>query len=169
MSGQTRTFKFLAAGARGPISGFAWPVPASSANWIEVAGALLPYWLHDELWETEIDGEQVAGIDCLVVRRARLLRRIEGWHDDGARSFVEACAQHAAESLAHASPGARALAQGYVDDARECADAGMFALAAFSAAIAVGRLADAQRAEHAYRSERAWQADWLVRCVIADS
>jgi hypothetical protein len=181
----TRTFKFLSVGARGPVSGFAWPIPASdgSASWVEAAGALspcvrgahvcrasdLPYWLHDELWETEVDGEQLEGIDCLVVRRARLLRRIEGWQRDGARSFVEACAQHAAQLLAQAPAEARALAQGYIDDARECAEANVFALGAFSAAVAVGKLAAAERAEQAYRNERTWQADWLVRCVITGS
>ena len=179
------TYKFLAAGARGPVSGFAWPVPAGgrAGSWVEANGALepcargvhvcragdLPYWLHDELWETQVEGEQLEGTDCLVVRRARLLRRVEGWQREGARSFVEACAQHAVEWLVQAPVGLRAVAQGYVDDARECAAAGLFALGAFSAAVAVGKLTPSERATRAYRTERAWQAGWLERCVIAGS
>lgn len=178
-------FKFLAAGARAPLTGFVWPVPAgaAAASWVETSGPLvpcergvhvcrvddLPYWLHDELWQMQVDGEQHAGVDCIVVRRARLLRRIDGWQRDAARSFAQACAQHAAEALAAAPDELRAGAEGYVDDARECAAAGLVALAAFSAAVAIGKHVPAERAVQAYRAERAWQADWLARCVIAGS
>ncbi|HTU60656.1 MAG TPA: hypothetical protein VMF89_19525 [Polyangiales bacterium] len=176
MSG-ARTFKFLAAGARGPVSGFQWPAPGT---WVETSSVIepcvrgahlcrvidLPYWLHDELWELEHAGEQVEGIDCLVVQRARLVRRFAGWQADGARQFLAACAQHAAETAAQAAPEARARAQGYVDDAEECVAAHVIAFGAFSAAVAVGKLAAEADAVRAYRNERAWQADWLFRCVI---
>ena len=175
-----RAFKFLAAGARGPVSGFQWPRPGT---WVETQGVIapcergthvcrardLPYWLHDELWEMELAGEQIEGFDCLVVQRARLVRRFDGWQRDGARNFVEACAEHAAEIVARAAPEARELAQGYVEDALECAAANVVAFGAFSAAVAVGKLAPAAEAASAYRHERAWQADWLVRCVIGGS
>jgi hypothetical protein len=173
----SRTFKFLAAGARGPVSGFQWPAPGT---WLETSGVLepcvrgahvcrvadLPYWLHDELWEMELAGERVEAVDCLVVRSARLVRRIESWQRDGARNFVSACAQHAAEVVARAPAEVRALAEAYVDDARECAEANVIAFGAFSAAVAVGKLASEADAIQAYRRERAWQADWLERCVI---
>lgn len=176
MSAQ-RTFKFLAAGARGPVSGFQWPAPGI---WVETQGVIepcvrgthvcrirdLPYWLHDELWEIEQAGEQVEGIDCLVVRSARLVCQFDGWQRDGARNFVQACAQHAVEVVAQAAPEARELAQGYVEDALECAAAHVVAFGAFSAAVAVGKLAPEVDAAHAYRRERAWQAEWLARCVI---
>jgi hypothetical protein len=173
-----RTFKFLAAGARGPVSGFQWPAPG---HWVETSGTLapcvrgahvcrvsdLPYWLHDELWEMELAGERVEGIDCLVVRSARLVRRFDGWQRDGARKFVEACAQHAADVVAQAAADARELAQGYLADARECAAANVVAFGAFSAAVAVGKLVPEADAVQAYRRERAWQAEWIARCVIA--
>src|SRR5882724_2091638 len=113
------TYKFFAKGAVGPSSRFKWPEPRAGAlgAWVEAEGPLglcvrgvhvcrpfdLAYWLHDELWETEADGDQIEGIDCLVVRRARLMRRINGWHQGGAASFAEACVQHAAE-LADRAP-----------------------------------------------------------------
>jgi len=172
-----RTFKFLARGARGPVSGFQWPAPGT---WVETKGVIepcvrgahvcrvadLPYWLHDELWEMELAGEQVEGIDCLVARTARLVRRFEAWQRDASRSFVEACAQHAADLVAQAAEGARERAHGYVEDARECAEAHVVAFGAFSAAVAVGKLASVGDSVQAYRRERAWQADWLARCVI---
>src|SRR5689334_4079735 len=79
-------YKFLAKGARGPISGFEWPssYTGGPGPWVEVEGELglctngyhvcrpldLAHWLHDELWELETQGEQLEGLDCLVVRRA---------------------------------------------------------------------------------------------------
>jgi len=173
----SRTFKFLAAGARGPVSGFQWPAPGT---WVETRGVIepcvrgahlcrvhdLPYWLHDELWELEHAGEQVEGVDCLVVRSARLVRRFDGWQRDGARQFLAACAQHAADMVDRAAPEARERAQGYVDDALECVAAHVVAFGAFSAAVAVGKLVPEADAARAYRNERAWQADWLARCVI---
>lgn len=173
-----RTYKFLTAGARGPISGFQWPLDGA---WVETTGALepclrgahvcrpgdLPYWLHDELWEAEIAGDRLEGIDCVVVARARLVRRIDTWQRDGARSFVAACVQHAHELVASADASRRELAQGYLDDAHECADAGIVAFGAFSSAVAVGKLTAEPDALQAYRRERAWQAEWLQRCVLA--
>ena len=173
----SRTFKFLAAGARGPVSGFQWPAPGT---WVEISGVIepcvrgahlcriydLPYWLHDELWELEHAGEQAEGIDCVVVQRARLVRRFDGWQRDGARQFLAASARHAAELVAQAAPEAQERAQGYVDDALECVAAHVVAFGAFSAAVAVGKLVREADAVRAYRNERAWQADWLARCVI---
>ena len=172
-----RTFKFLAAGARGPVSGFRWPAPGT---WVEVEGAIepcvrgahvcrvgdLPYWLHDELWEMELRGQVIEADDCLVAQSARLVRRFEAWQHDGARNFVAACAEHAAALVAEAAPESRELAQGYIEDARECAEASVVAFGAFSAAVAVGKLAPAAQAIQAYRRERAWQSEWLARCVI---
>src|SRR5207237_363719 len=82
----------------------AWP-----PTWIEAEGPLAPcvrgihvcrpedleHWIHEELWEVEVDGEQTNGLDCLVVRRARLARRIDAWSDRGAERFAEASIAHA--------------------------------------------------------------------------
>jgi hypothetical protein len=178
-----KTYKFLAKGATGPFSGFKWPEPRAGAPgpWIDTEGPLalcargahvcrssdLAYWLHDELWETETGGEQLDGLDCLVVRRARLVRRIDAWQHDGASRFVEACANHAAELAARASAGVRAAVRGYIDDAFACAQMGFPAVGAFSAALAVAKLDDPHGDDVAYRRERAWQADWIARILIA--
>jgi hypothetical protein len=184
---QLRTYKFLARGAVGPISGFAWPTPAAHAPgaWLETEGDLEPcvrgthvcrtedlaYWIHDELWETEADGESVAGFDCLVTRRARLVRRFDGWQNGGATRFVLACADHAAEIIAGVSPDLAAALGCYVEDARVCADLGLAACGAFSTALAVSKAAGTHAPEAskaAYRGERIWQASWIVRHVIGN-
>ncbi|HET9553714.1 MAG TPA: hypothetical protein VFP50_12165, partial [Anaeromyxobacteraceae bacterium] len=61
-------YKFLAPGAVGPFSGFAWPVPSGGGPgpWVAAGagGAIhacrthhLPWWLDAELWAAELDGE----------------------------------------------------------------------------------------------------------------
>lgn len=177
-----KTYKFLARGATGALSGFAWPEPHGGAPgaWVGAEGPLviceigvhvcrpfdLAHWLHDELWETEVDGEQIEGIDCLVVRRARLVRRIDAWHEGGAVRFAEACLQRATE-LVDAAPAPASLdIRGYLEDAAISVRYGYPAFSAFAAAVAVARLDNPASEEPAFRRERAWQADWIARVVI---
>jgi hypothetical protein len=167
--------KFLAKGALGPLSGFAWPVPHGDlpGAWVEVTGPLAPcargvhvcrsvdlaHWIHDDLWEIEADGEPLDGLDCLVVPRARLVHRVEAWSDGGARRFSEACIEHAeAGAGASLAEAVRAL----LDDARFMAANGYLALASFTAAVAVGRSDVNGSLEDAYRRERAWQSAWIA-------
>jgi hypothetical protein len=175
-------YKFLASGARGPISGFAWPTPRGGApgEWVEAEGALtmcdrgahlcrpvdLSYWIHDELWEVETEGESIAGIDCLIARRARLVRRIEAWDGDGAARFGEAAAKHAADQVGQAPPDLRVTVEGYVEDAFESVRHGYVASCAYSAAIAVAKL-DPPHAEARFRHERTWQADVIAKIAAA--
>ena len=64
-------FKFLARGAVGPFTGFAWPTPMASSpgGWVEVPPEALPdrgihacladhlsFWVDDELWIVGADG-----------------------------------------------------------------------------------------------------------------
>jgi hypothetical protein len=177
------TFKFLAKGARGPISGFEWPRPndGGPGSWVEAEGALalcangshlcrahdLAHWLHEELWETEATGEQIEGRDCLVVRRARLVRRIDAWHLGGGARFAAACAQHATELADDLPPGpARDVVQGLLGDAVSSAQAGYVAVGAYASALAVARSSDPADQHDAYRRERAWQSEWIARVVI---
>jgi len=177
------TYKFLAKGTTGPLSGFKWPEPEGAAPgaWVEAEGPLelcvrgahvcrsfeLAHWLHDELWETEVDGDQIEGIDCLVVRRARLVRRIDAWHQGGDARFADACVEHAAELADRAPEGAKAAVRAYLDDAAFAARNGHPVISAHAAAIAVATLGDPSDAEPAYRRERAWQADWIARVLLA--
>src|SRR5258706_12110985 len=63
----------------------------------------LAHWLHEELWEVESEGDRVEGIDCFVVRRPRLVRRIDVWNAGGPARFAEACIGHAA-ALSESNP-----------------------------------------------------------------
>jgi len=161
-----QAYKFLARGGVGPFSGLAWP-----DTWIEVVGPLascvrgihvcrpddLAHWLHDELWEVEADGDQTSGLDCLVVRRARLVRRIDAWSDGGARQFAEA-------SIAHAAEVSGAQQRELLDDATAAVTHGYVAVAAYAAALAVSRTgADPN---DAYAQERTWQSRWIASHVI---
>jgi hypothetical protein len=169
--------KFLAKGARGPLSGFAWPTPAGGAPgaWIEIEGPLgecrrgvhvcdapdLAHWIHDELWELETDGDWIAGTDCVVVRRARLVRRIDAW-SAAAQRFADACIEHAS-SQAAARPDVVEL----LDDARMMAANGYAAMCAYTSAVAVGRSSADREIDAHYRRERAWQSKWIADHCLA--
>ena len=75
-------YKFLRRGSVGPFSGRVWRI----GEWVAAEGRLeacrngvhvcrpgdLPYWLADELWQVEVEGEQIEHDQKLVVRRARI-------------------------------------------------------------------------------------------------
>ncbi len=178
-----KTYKFLAAGGRGPVSGFQWPLPQLEAAgaWVSAGGPLEPcvrgahvcrpnelaFWIHDELWEAEIDGATIEGVDCLVAERARLLRRVEAWQHGGAKRFTEACVQHALELARAAAEPVRARIQAYLEDAAYCAEHGLAAPGAHVAATAIARLElDSDRAPLVYRREREWQAAYITREIL---
>lgn len=161
-----RAFKFLGHGAVGTFTGFAWPAPGT---WVDVAGPLDPcrngihvchahelaHWLHEELWELDVDGDQLAGVDCFVVRRARLVRHVVAWDAAGTVRFAQACIEHAQ----HCDAAPDALAE-----ARAAAGGGYPAIAAYVAAVAVARAS--ADVENAYARERTWQSDWIAREML---
>jgi hypothetical protein len=85
-----------------------WPV---EGEWLEVKGPLEPcanglhvchgeeqllHWLGPAIWTVEVDGEQIehnADTPKLVVRRARLVQRVEAWTERTARLFAADCAE----------------------------------------------------------------------------
>jgi len=174
-----RAYKFLARGGVAPISGLAWPLPDAGAPgaWLEASGPLsacgaglhvcapadLAHWLSDELWQVETAGEALAGIDCTVVRRARLVRRVGSWSEGGASRFLAASIAHAEEAL---GPGAAPELRGFLDDARLSAQARYFAVGAYCTALAVARHLAPSEPEAAYRKERLWQSTWLERELL---
>lgn len=156
-------YKFLAAGGRGPLSRVAWP---AVGDWLVTDGPIvgkrgahvctedqLAHWLHDELWQVELAGPHLAGPDCLVAERARLVHRVAAWNADGAMRFARACLDHA-RALA-ADPALLADAESVLGD-------GYPAVAAYTAAIATARDDEA-----VYARERAWQSAWIVREIIS--
>ncbi|MFT3697810.1 MAG: hypothetical protein QM831_32015 [Kofleriaceae bacterium] len=140
-------YKFLAAGARGPLTQVVWPAIGEwhVAELPIVVGKRgihactkdqLAHWLHDELWEVELAGAHEPGLDCIVAERARLSRRIPF---DAAR-FARACIDHV----------------GAVPDAEDALRYGYPAVAAFMAAATFADVAG-------YTAERAWQSAWIAR------
>jgi len=172
-------YKFLTHGGVAPITGVAWPLPSVAAPgaWLEASGLLascsrglhvcrtsdLAHWLHDELWQLETAGEQLDGVDCLVVRKARLLRRVDAWSNGGAARFAAASIGHATEVL---GDSADASLHGFIDDAKLAAAAGYVAVSAYSTALAVAKHLAPTDVHGAYRAERLWQAAWIERELL---
>jgi hypothetical protein len=197
-------YKFLCSGGVGPFSRYAWPLPREErvGAWV-IGGARtelcqsgvhacrvrdLPWWLQDELWEAELDGEISTGRHKVMAPRARLLGRVEAWDAACAQRFADACAlrarDHAATALERAgakhaggqlrkASGNRAVR----DAARVWADAAEAAripvMMARDAAIRAGggaAVVSAYIAAHAaarvdgpaaHDAEREWQSEWL--------
>lgn len=101
-------FKFLAAGATGPFSGFRWPRPSPSGepgDWTGTTRPLdpcrvglhlcraqdLPLWLNAELYLVEADDPVEEYDGFVLTSRARLLRQVTDWSPGTARRFGEAC------------------------------------------------------------------------------
>jgi hypothetical protein len=90
-----------------------WPLPKDGkpGSWRELRGkrALAPchyglhlcreadllYWLGPTIWEAEYEGECVEDGDKVVVRKARILRKIEFWNERTARLFAADCGERA--------------------------------------------------------------------------
>lgn len=172
-------YKFLRADGAALFSGYTWVRPAGGApgDWIEAAGGPLvacrngvhaaalddlAYWIGDELWQVELDGETLQGPQCLVARRGRLLRRVDTWDPDGALEFGRRCEARVTAHLAQTRKPVSARAHAY---ARECSAfvaAGDGAVAAYAAALARAALAGEPDAESAYCEERREQSRLLA-------
>jgi hypothetical protein len=155
--------KFLAPGGVAPFSGFVWPT-GSPGPWVEArpspcasgihacAVEDLPYWLHSELWQIELDGG-VRLRHKLVAPRGRLVRRVETWDAAAGQAFAEACAARAAKLAARAPE-----VEGYAADAATQARNGLAATTGFVAA----RAAELALGPEGYERERAAQSGWLA-------
>jgi len=100
-----RLFKCLSKGHVGPHSLFRWP---RCGVWVKAEGHLsvchngihlcreqdLVYWLNDEIYEAEYRGaERIDSDDKIVVREARLTKRLKTWNKRIARLFACDCAE----------------------------------------------------------------------------
>jgi hypothetical protein len=101
-----RAYKFLDGDDRAVFSGFRWPVPGpgeEAGPWVEAEAVRLcregihgcrpsdlGFWINEELWEIELDGEVVEADAKVVASRGRLRRRIDEWAGGAAREFAEA-------------------------------------------------------------------------------
>jgi hypothetical protein len=197
-------YKFLCTGGVGPFSRYAWPLPrdARPGAWV-IGGAGtelcqnavhacrssdLPWWLQDELWEAELDGELTAGRHKVMAPRARLLRRVDGWDAACAQRFADACAlrardhaataleragaKHAAGQLRKAKDNRtlREAARIWVDATKAARIPVMMAGDAAIRARGGAAVVSAYIAAHAaakvdgppaHDAEREWQSEWL--------
>jgi hypothetical protein len=161
----TTALKFLRPGRVAPFTSVTWPV---AGVWLESAGeprlcasgihalrpSALPCWLAEELWRVELDDARDATSGLVLARRGRLVERVDGWNDQTAREFAQACLL----ALPHRDSGpiARGRAVDAVHAARDVAAGPNAAAVAYIAAKA----AEADRPD-GYREERARQAAWL--------
>jgi hypothetical protein len=160
-----------------------WPLPAGRKKgaWLEVAGDLKPCsnglhlcrpkdllgWLNEEIYEAEYDGEIIECDGKVVVRRARLIRRIKNWNETTARLFAADCASRAAKIYSKYYPNddrVNACVRAVYDFARgkikREALAAAWAAAWAAAGAAAGAAARAA-AEDAARAA-AWAAAWAA-------
>ena len=193
-------YKFLRAGRIGPFSDFAWPEPGV---WVRAGAGTdqcrrgihacrprdLPWWLAEELWEIELDGELQIDEHKIVAPGGALRSQIVGWTAACAQEYGEACAwrarDRAVEALSRAGHrhAADELAQcatldGLVSTARHLADdvpdtrisltiAGDGAFRALTGAAPTSAYIAAHAAlrvdgSDGYTAERAWQSRWLL-------
>jgi hypothetical protein len=194
-------YKFLRAGRTGPFSKFVWPEPGV---WVRSGATTdpckvgihacrtrdLPWWLADELWEVELDGEPQVDEHKIVAPAGALRSKIDGWTAGCAQEYGEACAwrarDRASEALIRAGHGPTAVqlaACTTLDDllvtARRMADdvpdarisltiAGDGAFRALTGAPPTSAYIAAHAALRldgpgGYAAERAWQSQWLVQ------
>jgi hypothetical protein len=106
-------YKFLLPERRGVFSRVQWPLPG---EWLRADGPLaecrngihacrplqLPYWLGEELWEVELEGDTIQGRLKVVAPHGRLLRRVEEWNADTQRELGMMCLGRTAERAAAA-------------------------------------------------------------------
>ena len=164
-------YKFTRRGGLALFSDFAWPLPAAgrAGAWVEVSGPLqpcrhglhvcrredLPYWLHDQLWQVEVEGPSLPAHDGQVVGRARLLRPVDAW-PDVQRSFADQCVARVEERSGRGHTDARL--QAYLSAASQCAQGGNVLVAAYASALAFTCFAPPEQADAAFRAERRQQA-----------
>jgi hypothetical protein len=194
-------YKFLRSGRIGPFSAFAWPEPGV---WVHVGRDVtachrgihacrpsdLPWWLADELWEIELDGDVRSDEHKIVAAAGRLRSQVEAWTPACAQEYADACAwrarQRAVQALIRAEHrreakelatcatlddvliAARQLAESIPDARISLTIAGDGAVRALTGAPPTSAYIAAHAAMRldgavGYAAERAWQSQWLVK------
>jgi hypothetical protein len=154
-------YKFLDGEGRGVFSGFRW-TDRPPGDWIETGrvvacregvhgcrSADLAWWVNEELWELELDGDVVEAGRKVVARRGRLQRRLDEWSDGAATEFTHATIFRARDAaVAVAGSGSDEMAAlAACDRIGEIRPAALTALAALDdgtpAHLSVGFVVDA--------------------------
>jgi hypothetical protein len=155
-------YKFLAAGAVGPFTGFRW----EPDTWVDAEGLeecragihacrthYLPIWMDAELWEVELAGTILEAERKVVAERARLTRRIESWTPALAGEFGRFCSRRTHERVGYVP-----VLSGFAADVDNFVAQGRIPIAGFAAA----RAAELRDGPEAYDDERRAQAEWLA-------
>jgi hypothetical protein len=163
-----KAYKFLREGRVGPFTGFRW----EPATWVEIGDPVLcdrgvhacrpgdlPFWINDELWEVELDGDVVAGERQVVAPRGQLVRRIDAWTKAAAQELGDTSAARA-RALSDARPD-DAMARAYAEDAERRAGQGRAYVATYIAAVAAEHTGGPQARD----AERAAQAQWFCELL----
>jgi hypothetical protein len=173
--------KFFRRAAHGSLTDHCWPQPSAAGEaldggWQEATdGPLVPcrnglhacridqlsYWISDELWEVELDGEWIETRHALVARRARLVRRVEAWEGAAAHGFAQICWQRA-ESAATRATQVSPLAREYLESAQQFAREGKAALSAYVGALVCSALGPSDQALATFDAERRAQGGLLA-------
>lgn len=136
----------------------------------------LTLWLGPVIWRAEYEGELVTMKDKVVVRRARVVERLDTWNETTARLFAADCAEHVLPIFGKVSPdddrprraieAARSFARGQVG--RDELDAAWAAAsdAAWAAARDAAWTAASAAASDA-ASAAAWTAAWTAAWAAA--
>jgi len=193
-------YKFLRSGRIGPFSAFQWP---EVGVWVRAPRDLaackrgihacrvsdLPWWLADELWEIELDGDVQPDEHKIIAPAGRLRSQIEAWTPACAQEYADACAwraqgravqaltraghRHGAHGLATCATldevlaAARRLADEIPETRISLTIAGDGAFRALTGAPPTSAYIAAHAAMRldgaaGYAAERAWQSQWLV-------
>jgi hypothetical protein len=173
-------FKFLARGAIAPVTGFAW----TPGTWVETDGPLamcergvhvlrpenLAHWLHEELWRMETDGEEIAGIDCVIARRARLAARVDAWTNGVSDALAAACLDRLARALATTNDAAdRAVLEHHHRAVTAHVQRKNPAMAAYVSAMGLSKTHGEGTIIERFRAERVWQSSFLVHALGIES
>ena len=169
-----RFFKFLERGGIGPLTGFPW----RAREWVEAQGPLaicgngahvlrpqdLAYWMHEELWRAEIEGEQIEGGDCVVARRVRLIERVDAWTNGEGMRFAQACHDRVGERAAQATdPAMKEHLANYHWAVGWHVERKNATMAGYVSALGIAQITSIGTPGECYRRERDWQSDWIVR------
>lgn len=172
-------YKFLNETGSGRFSEARWPLPTHAAPgaWLSAALPLvpcvhgvhamrshqLPFWLDQQLWEVELDGEVIECTSMLVAERGRLVRRVESWNQAGWEALGAFGLQRTQANLARVvqeAPSEEERARFYLREVETFLGLGAYPTALYVASVAahVGRTL---APEDAYQAERAEQARFL--------
>jgi len=121
-----RAYAFLGTGATSYLTGAVWPAPG---EWLESADRIracsaedLAWWLDDELWEVELEGDVRRVGRALTATRGRLVARLEGWSGDIAAELVEVCARRVRDRAVQALEEAGRTEDAAILDVAETAE-----------------------------------------------